>query len=452
MPFKTINPSDQSVLAEYSFHSREEAFDQIQKFSDLQNDWKNFKIEDRAIAVKKVASQLRVQKNQLARQATLEMGKPISQALSEIEKCAVALETIADLAVENLKDKEVQAHYKKTLIRPEPYGLIFSIQPWNFPYWQVLRMAACAWMAGNLIVLKHSNEVAGCADLLEKICTIQNKKLLLNLRLTHLDAAEMIKLPFIRAVTFTGSTSAGKKIAEIAGSYLKKCILELGGSDAYIVMPDCDLDLAVKTCVQSRLINSGQSCIAAKRFFVHEQIFFPFKNKFMDTLKTYKIGDPLQEETQVGPLAAPRFLQTLLEQTKRARMAGAKLDWTEINLPSKGNYSQLGILDFGSALKVFENEEVFGPIGSLYRFTDLNEVIQVVNAGPFGLGAAIFTKDLKLAEKVSQEMQCGTFVVNTLVQSDANAPFGGVKESGLGREMGLEGLHDFVSWKVVGLG
>ncbi len=448
--FKTTNPTDQSFLSEYSFHSLSEAFEKIREFSAFQVKWKNQTLESRAQVIKKLAHQLRSQKETLARQATLEMGKPITQSLSEVEKCALALEIIADLAVQNIQEKEIKAHYKKTAIRPEPYGLILSIQPWNFPYWQALRMAACAWMTGNLIVLRHSVEVAGCAELMEKVCEVDGQKFLLNLRLSHADTAEVIKSFLIQAVTFTGSTSVGKSIAQLAGASLKKCVLELGGSDPYIIMPDCDLEKSVQACVQSRLINSGQSCIAGKRFFIHDQVFLEFKKKFKEAYEYYKIGDPLDPETQVGPLASAKFLQTLLDQTKRAHYAGAKLDWTRFELPKTGNYTQLGILDFGSSLKVFENEEIFAPVASLYRFTDLEEVIQCINAGPFGLGAGIFTKDFELANQVSKKIQAGTFVINSYVQSDPRVPFGGLKESGIGREMGVEGLHDFINWKVVG--
>lgn len=450
MPIQTVNPSNQNIIAQYQTHSIQEALEKIREFSKQQAEWKELSVEVRAQTLKKLGANLLSQKEVFAKQAALEMGKPITQGLSEVEKSAAALEMMADIAVEKLRVREVPAHYKKTWVRPEPYGLVLSIQPWNFPYWQAFRMAACAWMAGNLVVLKHSSEVAGCAELIEKVCKINGKKLLLNLRLSHEHAGEVIKSPLIQAVTFTGSTSGGKKVAEVAGAALKKCILELGGSDAYIVMPDCDLDLAVKTCVESRLINSGQSCIAAKRFFVHEQIFLEFKNKFKKSLDSTRIGDPLDEETQVGPLAATRFLEVVKEQTKRAHFAGAKLDWTQSKLPLGGNYMQLGILDFGSNLKVFENEEIFAPVASLYRFTDLDEVIHVINEGPYGLGAGIFTQDQILSDRVSKQIKVGTFVINSFVQSDARVPFGGMRQSGVGREMGVEGLHDFVAWKVVG--
>ncbi len=450
MSIKLINPANNSVLAEYQHISLNDAFEKIQKISLVQNQWKKMSVQDRAQVIKKLAARLRGQKEVLSKQATLEMGHPITQSLSEVEKCAKALEVMADLAVENLKPREVLAHYKKTSIIPEAYGIVFSIQPWNFPYWQVFRMAVCAWMAGNLVVLKHSDEVAGCAELIEQICNEGEQPLLLNLRLTHKDAAEVMKSNLIQAVTFTGSTSGGKTVAQIAGGALKKCILELGGSDAYIVMPDCDLDLAAKTCVQARLVNSGQSCIAGKRFFIHDQIFIEFKKKMKEVMDSYKVGDPQNPETQVGPLAAARFVQTLQEQVKRANFGGAKLEWTKHDLPKGGCYTQLGILDFGSNLKVFENEEIFGPVASLYRFSNLEEVIQVINQGPYGLGSGIFTKDLELANSVASNLMVGTFAINSFVQSDARVPFGGVKESGVGREMGIEGLHDFVTWKVVG--
>lgn len=445
-----MNPATGEPIESYEHCSLSEAFQKIQALSHQQKIWAVKPLEERASVLKTLATQLLLSKEKLAKRCTLEMGKPYFSAVAEVEKCARGLESMADLALSALKTRAVSAHYLKTEIQPEPYGIVFSIQPWNFPYWQLFRMAAGAWMAGNLVVLKHSDEVAGCAELIEEVCSVNRTQLLLNLRLTHDDAAEVIKSRWVQAVTLTGSTSAGKRVAEVAGFSLKKCILELGGSDAYLVMPDCELEKAAFIAAQSRLINSGQSCIAGKRFFVHEKIFLEFKNQLRIEMGKYPTGDPFDEKTKVGPLAGSRHLRRFQEQIKGAQALGAKMDWILEALPEKGFFAQKGILDFGSALKAFETEEIFGPVASLYRFTDLDETIQQINQGPFGLGGGIFTRDLELANSVSRKMQVGAFAVNSFVQSDPRVPFGGTKESGLGRELGLEGLFDFVSWKVVG--
>jgi succinate-semialdehyde dehydrogenase/glutarate-semialdehyde dehydrogenase len=450
MSIQIVNPSNQKVIAEYQYLPLNAAFEKIQILAGHLEKWRLKSVSERAVVVKKIAGNLRANKEKLARQATLEMGKPITQALGEVEKCAGALETLANLAVENLKSREVAAQFKKTTIQPDAYGIVFSIQPWNFPYWQAFRMAACAWMAGNLVALKHSDEVAGCADLIEQMSEVDGIKYLLNIRVSHDDAAEIMKSNRIQMVTFTGSTKGGRTVAQTAGGALKKCVLELGGSDAYIVMPDCDLELAAKTCVQARLVNSGQSCIAGKRFFIHESLFNEFKKRFMQYLSEQKVGDPEKPETTVGPLAAVRFKKALEDQVSRAIISGASLEWTQFDLPKVGCFTQLGILDFGSNLKAFETEEVFAPVASLYQFKNVMDVIDVINHGPYGLGGGLFAKDQKLIDEISKKIQVGTFAVNSFVQSDARVPFGGFRESGLSREMGLEGLHDFVAWKVVG--
>ncbi len=448
MNFFTLNPYTQKNIQEYQYDSLSTAIERVAQLSELQKKWKSETVQSRSQYLKKISHRIQQEKNKLAEQASLEMGKPISESLLEVEKCANALVLIADLAEKELKINTLAAHYGETLLQPEAFGLVFSIQPWNFPYWQVLRMAACALIAGNLVVLKHSDSVAGCAVLIEKLCTFEDYQLLLNLRLTHEDAAEMIKAPFIKLITFTGSTRGGKQVGAVAGAYLKKQILELGGSDAYIVMPDCNLEEAVKTCVRSRLINSGQSCIAAKRFYIHQDIYENFKIKFIELFKNYRVGDPLKKETQVGPLAHPKFVKGLDQQILQAVKAGGS--FTEVTAPLSDSFAKMGIIEFGDKLNAFDTEEIFGPVASFYKFKDLGQVVKAINAGSYALGGAIFTQNLDLAKTTARLIEVGTFVINTYVQSDARVPFGGVKESGIGREMGAIGLNDFVSWKVIG--
>jgi succinate-semialdehyde dehydrogenase/glutarate-semialdehyde dehydrogenase len=451
MPYQTINPFDQSVLKTYNHHSLGEALQAIQKIHEAQKVWAKKSTQQRADVLKKLAGVIRNKKEEMARQASLEMGKPITQGRSEVEKCAATLEMVADLAVSELKEKTIQAHYGETILRPQAYGVVFSVQPWNFPYWQLFRMAACAWMAGNLVVLKHADQVSGCAELIDEVCAATGENILLNLRLSHEDAAEAIKSKFVSLVTLTGSTKAGKEIGKVAGESLKKQVLELGGSDAYIVMPDCDLAASASACAQARLINSGQSCIAAKRFFVHESIYSEFKKLFLENLSKAEMGNPLDEKTKIGPLASKKFVEQLAKQISKAKETGATFTGAQPAFENRWGFSPVGILEFGTQLNVFEEEELFGPVASLYKFTDVNQVIDVINNGPFGLGGGIFSSNKEKSLEIAAKMDVGTFTINTWVQSDARVPFGGRRESGLSYELGAIGINEFTHWKVIGI-
>jgi len=448
MVFQTFNPFTQKALQSYEYHGLESALRELQKFQIQQDKWREQTLEKRAHRLHEVASRLMSRRDELARQASLEMGKPFAQAQAEVEKSARALQALADLGLKSLVSQEVPAHYRKTWLVPEPLGLIFSVQPWNFPYWQLFRMAAGAWMAGNLVVLKHADVVAGCAHLIDSVTNEGfDSPILLNLRLTHEDAAHVLGAPQVRAVTLTGSPQAGRRVAEIAGRHLKKCVLELGGSDAYLIAADCDLESTARICVQARLINSGQSCIAGKRFFADERIYERFREAFLNELRKLRRGDPFEASTQVGPLAAPRFVEALEVQVQKAQSQGAQFFATA---KRDGNFSSQGLLDFADQLNAFEGEEVFGPVALLYRVRDWNKVVNVLNQGPFGLGGGAFTTDLSWGHEMARRIQVGTFVVNQFVQSDPRVPFGGTRDSGYGREMGTQGLFEFVSWKVVG--
>lgn len=450
--FQTVNPFTKKNIETYQYEKLSDVFIKIKKFSHLQKNWAEMTIQERGAHLKKVAVRLQQQKSRLAQQMTDEMGKPIAQSIAEIDKCAKGLEMYVELTSSLQVETTLAAHYKKTLLRAEPYGLIFSIQPWNFPFWQVFRMASAAWMAGNLVVLKHSNVTAGCAALIEQICDIDNLPLILNVRVTHEDAAEIVRAPEIHMVTLTGSTRAGKQIGAVAGEALKKQLFELGGSDAYVVLGDCKLDEAVKSCVKSRMTNSGQSCIAAKRFFIHDSIFHEFKEKFLTELASYTMGDPNNSKTQTGPLAANSFVQGLKQQIQKATSEGAEFTSVQMQNPDETVFSPMGVLDFGANLRGFEKEELFGPVAQLYKFSDVDAVIRTINDGIYGLGGAVFTQNHQEAVRIANAMQVGMVAINSTVQSDARAPFGGTKSSGLGRESGLVGFNDFVCWKVVGEG
>lgn len=447
MTFSTHDPFLGKDLKSFEYDTSEQIQMKLERLKKSQSKWKDFTALQRGQHVKDLAAKIETHKNDLARICSQEMGKPISQSRSEVEKCVMALKTMADMAPDFLKVQTVSAHYKQTQVVPDPVGVVFSIQPWNFPFWQVLRMSACAWMAGNVVLLKHANLVAGSAEKLGEILEDPQMPLLLNSRMSHEQAAEVMTSRNVQMVTFTGSTRGGKSVAESAGRNLKKCVLELGGSDAYIVLEDCDLDLAVQTCVKTRLINTGQSCIAGKRFFIHSSIYESFRAQFLRELSQMKAGNPLEESTQVGPLASSQFVESLEKQIQNAVSQGAQFYSVA---PRKQNFSSRGVLDFGQNLKGFETEELFGPVALFYRFDQVDDVISVINEGPYGLGSGVFTQDNSKAQQIAAKVRVGTFTINSFVQSDPRAPFGGVRDSGFGREMGVQGLHDFVSWKVVG--
>lgn len=447
MSFSTHDPYLNQDLQSFEYDSSEIIQMKLLRLQKSQSKWHLFSPEQRAKVVIELATKVEAHKEELARLCSKEMGKPVLQSRSELEKCIFALKTLAEFAPEALKQQTVSAHYKKTQIVPDSMGVVFSIQPWNFPYWQILRMSACAWMAGNVVLLKHSNLVAGSAKRLGEILDDPEIPLLINSPMNHDQAAEVIASPIVKMVTFTGSTKGGKAIAETAGRNLKKCVLELGGSDAYIVMKDCDLELAVKTCVKSRLINTGQSCIAGKRFFIESSLYETFRTQFLQEMSQMKAGNPLDESTQLGPLASSKFVDGIEEQIQKAIESGAKFHSVASR---KDNFSSRGVLDFDKNLNGFEKEEIFGPVALFYRFEKLEDVIKVINEGPFGLGSGVFTQDMKKAHEIASAVNVGTFTINSFVQSDPRVPFGGTRESGFGREMGIQGLYDFVNWKVVG--
>lgn len=425
---------------------RNDYADAAQVLSTLQktqNLWRKLKVQERIEQIHKIADQVQQNKEAWAQLASLEMGKPIKQGRAEIDKSIRALREIPQLALEVLSSQK----RSNSEVRPESYGVVLSIQPWNFPFWQVLRLAACAWVTGHTVLLKHSEIVNECAKALESVCGWQGQKLLVHINLQPEDVHTLIeKEKSVGLVTFTGSTQVGKLIAETCGRSLKKSILELGGNDAYFVMPDCDLQSAVQKCVQTRLINSGQSCVAGKRFFLHQQIKQEFTEMFHEQLQKVVRGNPIHENTEVGPAAHPRFIQAAQEQIQKAVGLGAK--YTQI-LPFQDQFSGIGTLDFGANLSAFESEEIFAPIALFYEFENIDLAVDAVNLGPYGLAGGIFTGHMNLANQVASDCLVGTFTINGFSQSDPLLPFGGTKQSGFGREMGTEGLREFIQWKVI---
>lgn len=452
MSYQTQNPYDLSFLKEYHHHSDSEVEGVLALSSESYRGWQQVSLTARAQQVATLAQSLRRHKEVLAKLAALEMGKPLAQGRSEVEKCAVTCDFLAAKAEEMLASQVVPAHYTKTSIIYRPLGPVLLIMPWNFPYWQVVRAAAPALLAGNTVILKHADMVSGCAEEIEKVfmeAFDQNE--FINLRADHEQCKTIIASPKIAGVSFTGSTRGGKAIAALAGASLKKYVLELGGSDPYVVLKDADLEKAAEICVNTRLTNAGQSCVAAKRFIIEESVIQEFTKLFVDRMKNKKTGDPLQEGIDVGPLAAPRFLQDITRQVGASVVEGAKLELGGEPM-GQGCLFQPTVLTGVEAHHTAFREEIFGPVASIIKARDEAHAIKLANQTNYGLGAAIFTQDLKKGERIaSDELEAGFVTVNDSVKSDVRVPFGGIKESGIGRELGSHGLHEFCNVKTVGV-
>lgn len=424
------------------------AMDSFQAFTR----WKESSFSERKMVMLQVANNLKSSRERLSLLMTFEMGKPIAQARSEIDKCISVCEYYAENAEAFLQNEEVSTEAKKSFICYQPLGPILAVMPWNFPFWQVFRFAAPALMAGNTVLLKHASNVSGCSIEIEKLFANPSiPKGLFKSLITNSDTAvSLIDLKEIAAVTLTGSTQAGKSIASAAGKNLKKCVLELGGSDPYIILEDADLEKAAEICAHSRLINSGQSCIAAKRFIVVESVAAKFEELFLKKLKAYRLGSPKDPQTQVGPMARVDLRDELHNQVTKSQTLGAKL-LTGGEIPkNRGAFYPVTLLtDVKPGMPAFD-EELFGPVAAVIRAKDEKEAIKLANQSVYGLGAAIFSKNIqKATEFATFEVQAGSCFVNEFVRSDPRLPFGGIKESGYGRELSALGIKEFTNIKTI---
>ena len=381
----------------------------------------------------------------------LEMGKPLKQGVAEAEKCAFGCDYYADAAEAHLAPEIIKTDASKSYVAFEPLGVILAVMPWNFPLWQVYRFAAPALMAGNVGVLKHASNVPGCALIIEEIFAQAGfpSGTFRTLLIGSAQVKAVIEHPLVRAVTLTGSTPAGKAVAAQAGAVVKKTVLELGGSDPYIVLEDADLDHAVQTCVASRLINSGQSCVNAKRFIIVEPLLQAFTERLVALMKTKKMGDPLADGTDVGPQARADLRDELHRQVRESVAKGATV-LLGGEIPSgKGSYYPPTVLANVKPGMPAYHEELFGPVASIIKAKDEQDAVRIANDSIFGLGAAVFTKDLARGERLARNLDAGCTFVNALVASDPRLPFGGIKESGYGRELGSYGIKEFVNMKMV---
>jgi succinate-semialdehyde dehydrogenase/glutarate-semialdehyde dehydrogenase len=448
----SINPATEEETKSYTEMNPGEIEAIVSKADDAFDQWRRSSYPARSLMMKRAGEILRRDKEKHARLMTDEMGKPIIQSRSEIEKCAWLCDYFAGNSEKFLEDVSIASDASKSYVSFQPLGVVLAVMPWNFPYWQVFRFAVPGIMAGNAGVLKHASNVTGCALAIEEVFKQAGfpENLFRTLIVSSGKMDKVIELEKIRAVTLTGSVPAGKAVASKAGSLVKKTVLELGGSDPYIILEDADLEMAAETCVTSKLINGGQSCIAAKRFIVVRKVYDEFRDLFIEKMKHKKMGNPLDETNDIGPQARDSLRNALHDQVRRSVKMGARLLLGGEIPGMKGAYYPPTVLDNVKAGMPAYNEELFGPVASLIEAGNETEAIRIANDSVFGLGAAVFTDDLERGQRIArEELNFGNCFVNAFVKSDPRLPFGGIKESGYGRELSYFGIHEFVNIKTV---
>jgi len=450
----SVNPATGETLRSFETDSPDVVSTKLQKAVTAFAEYRETSFSQRSEKMQRAARILEDEKEKFGRLMTLEMGKPIRAAAEEAAKCALACRYYAENAANFLADEVVATNAAESFIRYQPLGPVLAIMPWNFPFWQVFRFAAPALMAGNVGLLKHASNVPQCALAIEDVFRRAGfaEGVFQTLLIGSKEVEAIIDDSRIRAVTLTGSEEAGIKVASRAGSRIKKTVLELGGSDPFLVMPSADLDIAVQTAVRARVINNGQSCIAAKRFIVHREIAPEFERRFAEGMKKLKVGDPLDESTEVGPLATEAIVDGLDDQVKRSVAAGARVLTGGKRIDRPGNYYQPTVLSDIPADSPAAVEELFGPVASLFVARDAEEAIKIANGTEFGLGASAWTTDSREQERFIEGLDSGMVFLNGMVASDPRLPFGGVKRSGYGRELGVVGIREFVNMKTVWVG
>jgi succinate-semialdehyde dehydrogenase/glutarate-semialdehyde dehydrogenase len=453
---RVINPATEEVIGEYEFHSPAQIEASLAGAARAFPTWRDTPIADRGRLMHRTAAVLRERASSLATLMAREMGKPVTAGEAEVEKCATTCGFFADNAEHFLADEPIESDATRSYVRYEPLGAVFAIMPWNFPFWQVFRFAAPTLMAGNVGVLKHAPNVPGCAAAIEDIFRAAGfpPGVFTNVYADNDQAAAIIRHPVIRAVTLTGSTRAGRAVAAEAGRALKKVVLELGGSDPFIVIPPKDgagdfLHEMADRAAQARCINSGQSCIAAKRFIIVGGWTDMFEQRMAGTMAAMKVGDPRERDTEIGPLARLDLLENLHDQVQRSVAAGAYVVTGGRRLDRKGYfYAPTVLSDVTREMPAFA-EETFGPVAAVIGARDVDEAVDLANATPYGLGSSIWTPDVALAERIAPRIESGNVFINGIVKSDARLPFGGVKDSGHGRELSAAGIREFVNVKTV---
>jgi succinate-semialdehyde dehydrogenase/glutarate-semialdehyde dehydrogenase len=447
----SINPSTGEKVKSYEAYDQSRVTAILDQADKAYREWRGRSFPDRAKLMKSAGRVLRERKNQLAELMALEMGKILRDGVAEIEKCASCCDYYADNAQKFLGNQYVDSDASESYIAFDPIGVVLAVMPWNFPFWQVFRFAAPSLMAGNVGVLKHASNVSGCALAIEDIFEKAGfpKGAFTTVLVPGSQVEKIIRHPVVKAVTLTGSTPAGKSVASAAGSELKKAVLELGGSDAYVVLDDADLELAVETCVKSRLINAGQSCIAAKRFIVVKSLYKEFERQYVEMFKAIRYGDPRGEKIDMGPMARRDLRDEVHKQVEESIKQGAKLLVGGKIPEGPGAFYPATVLGGVKPGMTAFDEEIFGPVAAIIEAKDEADAIRLANQSPFGLGAAVFTNDKPRADRVAREIEAGSVFVNSFVKSDVRLPFGGVKQSGFGRELSWFGIQEFVNIKTV---
>ena len=451
MAIASINPTTGEKLKAFPALTNDEIEKRLKGAEQAFEHHRREPLPKRAQLMVAAASLLEQEKEKFARIITLEMGKLFRAAIEEIEKCALGCRYYAENAERFLEEEPAQTNAARSYVRYEPLGAVLAIMPWNFPFWQVFRFAAPALMAGNVALLKHASNVPQCALAIEEIfCRAGFDEGVFQTLLVETEQVEKIIVdPHVKAVTFTGSEKAGSAVASIAAREIKKAVLELGGSDPFIVMPSADVEAALTTAIKARTINTGQSCIAAKRFLVSDQVYNDFLRQFVERMRSLKVGDPMDEATEIGPLASEQILNDVHEQVQKSIAAGAKLLTGGNRIHGSGFFYEPTVLVDVPKTSPAYREEIFGPVASIFRVRDSAEAIEIANDTTFGLGASAWTNDRAEQELFASELEAGMVFINAMVASDPRLPFGGVKRSGFGRELGAHGIREFMNAKTI---
>jgi succinate-semialdehyde dehydrogenase/glutarate-semialdehyde dehydrogenase len=455
LSYTAVNPATGQTLSTHPSTPPDELDAIVRAAHAAHMAWRDTPFAERADRLRVLGRLLRERKDEYGRLMTLEMGKPVAQAISEAEKCATAADYYAEHGASFLAPVPVQTDATKSYWTYKPLGVILAVMPWNFPFWQVIRFATPALAAGNAGILKHASNVPGCADSLETVFRDAGfpADLFRSVYVSGTRASDLIEHELIRGVSITGSVPAGRSVAERAGRVLKKCVLELGGSDPSVVLADADLDTAVPACVMGRMINNGQSCIAAKRFVVVEEIADAFTERFVERMRAIEMRDPTDPNSQLGPMASAELRDELHDQVVRSVEAGATLALGgEVPDRQGAWYPPTVLTDVRPGMAAY-GEELFGPVATILRAKDEHDAVRIANDTVFGLGAAVYTSDRAKGERIAADLlEAGNCFVNGIVKSDARLPFGGVKESGYGRELSPLGIHEFTNVKTVWVG
>ena len=448
MEFKSINPYNEKKIATYTGHTDDQIDKILEKSRTAFESWRQVPIQERCKLLVNTAGVLRNNVDKYAQTMTLEMGKPISEAKSEINKCAWVCEFYAENAERFLADEIIDTDASESFVAHDPIGTVLAIMPWNYPFWQVFRFAAPTLAAGNTGILKHASNVTGSAIHIEELLLEAGfpDGVFQSLIIHHDKIESIISNDIVKAVTLTGSERAGKSVGALAGKYLKKSVLELGGSNAFIVMEDADMDQAVKTGITARMMNSGQSCIAAKRFILVGEAYEKFLPAFIEGVKAIKKGDPMDESTEIGPLARQDLADELHDQLQKSVEMGAKI---ELGGDQNGAFHEPTVLTGVKPGMPAFDEETFGPLAAMIRAKDVEEAFDLAANSNYGLGVSLFTSDIENARRYIGKVPDGAFFINELVKSDPRLPFGGTRNSGYGRELSREGIHEFVNKKTV---